>query len=157
MIRYLIALSLLIFFSGCNQSATSVFKKDPLYGQYLQYTKILKIIKEKDEVDSLFNITYLNSANKDIYNINGDQNFLIGLYDNNKSDLNHYLITLDGKSAISIGRYDLNSAESSNIPFKNRWANYHIVKFNQQSNEKLKLKIKQIETNKELEVIFNRE
>lgn len=155
--NYFILIFFILFYSGCNQSATSVFKKDPLYGQYLQYTKIEKIIKHKDEVDSLFNITYLNSANKKLYNDKNNQCFLIGLYDNHESNITNYSITLDDKNPIKISKIDINSEDSKLVPLKNRWANYYIINFNQVLEDLLVLKIKQISTNKELKVNFIKE
>ena len=49
---------------GCSQSATSVFDIDPIYGQNIQYSKVIKFV-EKDNVTAIFNITYLNLLSTD--------------------------------------------------------------------------------------------
>ena len=39
-IKFISFIAVIGFFVGCSQSATSVFKKDPIYAQNIQYTKI---------------------------------------------------------------------------------------------------------------------
>ena len=70
---------------GCSQSATSVFDRDPIYAQNVQYSKVIKFV-DKDTVNAIFNITYLNSVDSSQWD-NDKQNFLIGSYtfDNNET------------------------------------------------------------------------
>ena len=78
--------TLVMVLFGCSKSATSVFEKDPIYGQNMQYSKLITI-SEEDTVKAIFNITYLNSVNAKKWD-NKKQNFLIGKYviDNNTTN-----------------------------------------------------------------------
>jgi len=113
---------------GCSQSATSVFERDPIYGQNVQYSKVIKSIDiEKETVNGIFNITYLNSVNPQKWN-NGKQNFLIGTYtlDNKKDD---FQLTLNSQKQISSKKITKDSPMYKNIAFLNNWAEYEIVSF----------------------------
>ncbi|MEA3383071.1 MAG: hypothetical protein U9Q20_00150 [Campylobacterota bacterium] len=112
---------------GCNQSATSVFKKDPIYAQNLQYTKLIKVLNKDQEIEAIVNITYLNSVNSKKYN-NNSQNFLVGIY---KEDLNttNYMLTMNELLNVNIKAIDKDSVEYKNIAFKNNWAEYYIYTF----------------------------
>jgi hypothetical protein len=124
-------LSTLLF--GCSQSATSVFDKDPIYGQNIQYSKVVKII-DKDIVKAIFNITYLNSVDSWEWN-NDKQNFLIGTFttDNNASQ---YTLTMNNLEQLSSTPLKNEDEISKNIAFKNHWAKYNIVSF-KNSDEKI--------------------
>jgi hypothetical protein len=118
--------TLALSFTACNQSATSVLKKEPIFGQNLQYTKIGKILIDQD-VQALVNITYLNSVDNKAWN-NEKQNFLIGTYiaeDNNTT----YFLTLNGNKEISTSKIPQNDKIFENIALKNTWANYQIKSF----------------------------
>lgn len=112
---------------GCNQSATSVFKKDPIYAQNLQYTKLIKVLNKDQEIEAIVNITYLNSVDSKKYN-NNSQNFLVGIY---KEDLNttNYMLSMNELLNVNIKAIDKDSVEYKNIAFKNNWAEYYIYTF----------------------------
>ena len=118
---------------GCSQSATSVFDKDPLYAQNMQYTKIIKAV-EKNNVDAIFNITYLNSVDSSKWD-NDKQHFLIGSYsvDNNLSE---YVLTMNGLPKISSQTISKEDQIYKDIPFKNHWGDYNIITFDD-SDEKI--------------------
>jgi hypothetical protein len=111
---------------GCTQSATSVFKKDPIYGQNVQYSKVIKSIK-KENVNAIFNITYLNSVDSSKWN-NNKQNFLIGTYISDKNT-SKYTLKMNGLEQISSTLILKDDKMYENIAFKNHWAEYHIVTF----------------------------
>ena len=121
---------------GCSQSATSVFEKDPIYGQNIQYSKVLKVI-DKDEVKAIFNVTYLNSVDRKKWD-NDQQNFLIGSYslDNNSSK---YKLSMNNLHSINIEPLKDEDERSQNIAFKNHWAKYNIVSFPDTKQKVLKL------------------
>ena len=112
---------------GCSQSATSVFDRDPIYAQNVQYSKVIKSV-DKETVNAIFNLTYLNSVDTKKWD-NGKQNFLIGTYtfDNNASDFN---LTMNGFKQISSKEILKTDPMYENIAFRNGWANYDIVTFN---------------------------
>lgn len=116
-----------IAFIGCSQSATSVFDKDPIYAQNVQYSKVIKSI-EKDTVNAIFNITYLNSVDTSKWD-NDKQNFLIGTYtfDNNATS---FKLDMNGFTQISSREVTKTDPLYENIAFRNGWANYNIVTFN---------------------------
>ncbi len=123
--------------AGCSQSATSVFDRDPIYAQNVQYSKVIKSIN-KDTVNAIFNITYLNSVDSSQWN-NDNQNFLIGTYtfDNNASDFN---LTMNNSAQISSKEVSKTDPLYENIAFRNNWANYNIVTFNDDDNKSLTIK-----------------
>jgi len=122
---------------GCSQSATSVFDIDPIYGQNVQYSKVIKSIKDEN-VNAIFNITYLNSVDSSKWD-NGTQNFVIGTYtfDNNASD---FQLTMNNKSKLSSTEVLKTDPLYKNIAFRNNWATYHIVTFENDTNTRLTLK-----------------
>jgi len=131
--------TLSIIFLGCSQSATSVFDKDAIYGQNLQYSKVIKVI-DKENVKAIFNITYLNSANREQWN-NDKQNFLIGTFfvDNNSSQYKLSMNNMKSFSSTPLKKEDL---LSKNIAFVNHWAEYNIVSFKDTKEKVLKLSYK---------------
>jgi len=122
---------LISLITGCSQSATSVFDRDPIYAQNLQYTKVGKIIVE-DDVKALVNITYLNSVESEKYN-NGKQNFIVGTYITDKTD-EKYTLTMNGKSYIKIEDIKKSDKIYENIALRNHWATYSIMTFHDTSN-----------------------
>ena len=124
------------FFYGCSQSATAVFKKEPIYAQNLQYTKIGKLIV-KDEVKALVNITYLNSVDSLKWN-NGNQNFLVGIYIPNKVNEN-YNLQLNDNNCTNSNIVQKSDNLYKNIAFKNHWADYYIFNFNDIEGKTIKL------------------
>lgn len=130
----LVAITLL--FTACNQSATSVLNKVPIFGQNLQYTKVGKIVVNK-EVEALINITYLNSVDSKTWD-NGKQNFLVGTYivvNNPKK----YSITMNKKQKIATNKVPQNDPIFKNIALKNNWADYKIITFDDIDKTKLEL------------------
>jgi hypothetical protein len=134
--RKILILAIGSLFLGCSQSATSVFKKDPIYAQHIQYTKILKVVSQNN-VDAIFNITYLNSVEPSNWD-NDKQNFLIGEYysDENNKD---YRLTMNNEDVLFSKDIDKNSKLYKNIALKNRWATYSIVTFNDIDDKTLTL------------------
>jgi len=131
--------SLTLLFTACNQSATSVLNKEPIFGQNLQYSKVGKIVIDK-EVQALINVTYLNSVDTKIWD-NDKQNFLIGTYiaeDNNTT----YSLTLNGNSEISTSKLPKNEPIFQNIALKNNWASYQITTFDDVEEKQLHLVFK---------------
>jgi hypothetical protein len=122
---------------GCSQSATSVFNKDPIYAQNIQYTKIAKVIQDNNVV-AIFNITYLNSTSSK-WN-NNKQNFLIGLYCFNK-DNNDFDIMMNDQNATEIQTIGPTDPLYKNIAFKNHWATYKVFTFEDSDDLTLVLKI----------------
>ena len=121
----IIILSFLIL--GCSKSATSLFDRDPIYGQNIQYSKIIKVL-DKDIVKAIFNITYLNSVDSKKWDNNNTQNFLIGVYssDNNNSKYQLTMNNLQYLKSLPIKKED---ELSQNIAFENHWATYNLVSF----------------------------
>ena len=126
-ISILIFITILSFIAGCSQSATSVFKKDPIYAQNIQYTKIGKIIV-KDEVTALVNVTYLNSVDSSKWD-NGKQNFIVGLYISDEKSDETYELTINNKKYEDIKDISKEDAIYENIAFRNNWAAYSIMTF----------------------------
>lgn len=126
-------------FTGCNQSATSVLNKEPIFGQNLQYTKVGKIIV-KEDVQALINVTYLNSVDSNIWD-NGQQNFLVGIYISEDTNTT-YKLTMNGNKRIATKKLPKNNKIFDNIALKNHWANYKIITFNNVKETKLNLLFK---------------
>lgn len=122
----ILILMLSIILLGCSQSATSVFNRDSLYAQNIQYSKVIKVIK-KNTVTAIFNITYLNSVDSSKWD-NDKQNFLIGTYtiDDNASQ---YILNMNGLKQLSSKEITKDDQIYKNIAFRNHWAKYKIVTF----------------------------
>jgi len=126
-------------FTACNQSATSVLNKEPIFGQNLQYTKVGKITIN-NEVQALVNITYLNSVDSKAWD-NGKQNFLVGTYIAEDSNTT-YSLTMNGNKEISTNTVPQNDKIFENIALKNNWASYQITTFDDIEEKKLHLVFK---------------
>lgn len=133
------------FFTGCNQSATSVFKKDPIYAQNLQYTKIGKLIVG-DNVKALINITYLNSVDSSKWN-NGKQNFLVGEYYTDGKD-DGYTLKMNEQTLIDINEVFKSDEIYKNIAFRNNWATYSVVSYDDTDSTTLTLIYSDFQNNK---------
>lgn len=144
-IRTLTLVSILFVFMGCSKSAVQYFEKEPQFAKNAQYTKVIKIVEE-DVVKAIANITYLNSSDAKNWN-NKKQNFIIGTYiiDQDKTcctlDLvieQQKTIQLDEKT-IEYEQKVLQPIEQrvmakedplyKNLPFKNSWAEYKVVSY----------------------------
>ena len=134
--KYIMILSFIGLFAGCSQSATSVFKKDAIYAQNLQYTKVGKVIYE-DEVEVLINITYLNSVNSLKWD-NKYQNFIVGIYIPEGKE-EEYILKMNQQSFIDKKEIDKSSNLYENIAYKNNWAKYYIVTFKNTKDKKIVL------------------
>ena len=152
-------LKLLIFwafiaFQGCSQSATSVFNQDPIYAQNIQYTKIAKIL-ENEEVKAIFNLTYLNSVDSSKWD-NGKQNFIMGAYysDDNRSN---YKIMMNDQNISKTTIIDKESKLYKNIAFKNNWATYKIIIFDDTEEKTLNLKFISLDNNISTSISFLKE
>jgi len=129
----ILILTLGLLFLGCSKSATSIFNKDPIYGQNIQYSKIIKVL-DKDIVKAILNITYLNSVDSKKWDKNNKQNFLIGVYslDDNNSK---YQLTMNNMKYLKSMPIKKEDQLSKNIAFENHWATYNLVSFpNTKSN-----------------------
>jgi uncharacterized lipoprotein YehR (DUF1307 family) len=131
--------TLTLSFTACNQSATSVLNKEPIFGQNLQYTKVAKIVIDK-EVQALVNITYLNSVDSKAWD-NDKQNFLVGTYIAEETKAT-YTLTMNGNKEISTSKVPQNDKIFENIALKNNWASYQITTFDDTKETKLELVFK---------------
>jgi hypothetical protein len=120
-----------LFFLGCSEkSATKYSDKNPQYAQLAKYTKIAKIIVD-NEVKAIANITYLNGAEENSWN-DGYEHFLVGLYGLDKVNMKESLqIVLEEELLPLVEEKKLTQKDAitQNIPFKNNWASYKIVKY----------------------------
>jgi hypothetical protein len=130
---------IILSFTACNQSATSVLNKEPIFGQNLQYTKVGKITINT-EVQALVNITYLNSVDSKAWD-NGKQNFLVGTYIAEDSNTT-YSLTMNGNKEISTNTVPQNDKIFENIALKNNWASYQITTFDDVEDKKIDLVFK---------------
>lgn len=119
-------LSFIGLFVGCSKSATSVFKKDAIYAQNLQYTKVGKVIY-KNEVEALVNITYLNSVDSLKWD-NKYQNFIVGIYIPEGKE-EEYVLTMNQQPFLEKQEIDQYSGLYENIAYKNNWAKYYFITF----------------------------
>lgn len=129
----ILILALSTLFLGCSQSATSVLDKDPIYAQNMQYSKVIKVV-DKDVVNAIFNITYLNSVDSKKWDDN-KQHFLIGIYtvDNSASQ---YKLTMNDQEQISSKIITKEDEIYKNIAFRNHWGKYNIISF-EDSDERI--------------------
>ncbi len=126
------ALFVSTLFVGCSsKSATKYSDKNPIYAQLAKYTKIVKI-SENDKVLSFANITYLNGS-KNAVKDDGYHYILVGSYDlvNDLQDQHfiHLIVNDEVHKPIKKEPITLEHPVYENIPMKNSWASYHILKF----------------------------
>ena len=146
-----ITLLITITFSGCTQSAFSVFEtdfslthyKDSIisvfnqprrYENTLQYTKKADIVSN-NETKALINVTYLNPTSKQ-WDTKDTHNFVIGIFitTDNKDKLNSsiynkdYVLTINQSNNFTIKQLNKNSVLIKTIPMKNMWAKYYLIK-----------------------------
>jgi hypothetical protein len=131
----------------------NVFKKgDTLYEKGLQYTKV-GFLKYNENIKAILNVTYLNSIDTKQWDNKDNHNFLIGIYiiDDNEDDSKKYLnnsqykLTLNGENYISSEEFSDDYLISKDMPLKNPWAKYYLVKF--RKDNKKSLNIEYINTN----------
>ena len=118
-------------FSGC-QSAMSVFDKSGTqYERGLQHTRV-KVLISDNSTKAIINISYLNSIDSAKWD-NGYQNFLVGIYisDKNQNFINggEYTLTMNGIKYLTYTVLNKKQKIFNNIPLKNHWAKYYILKF----------------------------
>jgi hypothetical protein len=121
-----------------------MFNVDKDFEKGIEFTQIKDISYQK-HTKAIFNTTYLNSTNDDIWD-NEFYNFLLGIYivDNNEYIHNKdYTITLNGNSITKFEALTETNALFNNIPAKNPYAKYYIVSFDKKeiSTSSLKLSI----------------
>lgn len=144
-IKLIVISSFFIIFTGCSQSAFKYFDKSEEFVQNAQYTQVLKIV-ENDIVKAMANITYLNSADSEKWD-NGKQNFIIGQYIIEKENANYSLdLIVEKRKKIQLDKdnieyeiikyqpsstkvIDKKDSLYSQIPFRNSWAEYKLVTF----------------------------
>ncbi|MBL6970438.1 MAG: hypothetical protein ISR68_03480 [Campylobacterales bacterium] len=143
---------LTVLFNGCaTQSAFNVFKTDTysnafnkvfdsrkIYQDTLQYTKKDDILNNKQEVEAILNVTYLNPTsnawdNADVHS------FIVGLFivnDNESSSNNfinnpNYELSINNVVPSDIKLVDSNMNIRGSIPLENKWAKYYLIKIKQ--------------------------
>ena len=144
-IKLAVISSFLVVLTGCSQSAFKYFDKEEEFVQNAKYTQLLKIV-EGDTVKAMLNITYLNGANNEKWN-DGKQNFIIGEYFIEKENSTYTVdLEVQQKKKIQLDQNNLEyktvilkpisekviSKEDSlysQIPFRNSWAKYKLVSF----------------------------
>jgi len=153
-IKNLIFILLIVIFTGCSlKPIKNVAKKDPIYAQNLQYTKVAKLI-DKDIVTTIINVTYLNSVDKKVWS-KGLQNFIVGIYFTENKDVK-YEMFLNGKKPIKIEPILKDNILYKNIAFKNKWAKYYLVRFNDIKKDKLNFTYKE-QNKKDTIIVFDKE
>lgn len=144
--KILISTSLVsaFLFSGCSGNHALVnFKKDQFNANALQYTKKSDITVQNNP-KVLFFATYLNSVEKKYDN--DTENFLVGIYFVNGEGKdfknNGYRLVLNDNEMLE--EYTEIPADDEfvkNLPLKNPWAKYYMIKFDKVEDYKLKLKL----------------
>ena len=116
------------------------------YERGLQYTQVKPLVYE-NATKAIVNVSYLNSIYLSKWN-DKYQNFLIGIYisqdnkDKTKQNLNNpqYVLTMNGKKYLTAMPLEKTNQLAKNIPLRNHWAKYYIVRFqNDKSAKNLKL------------------
>ncbi len=136
MIRYLICLILIIFFTGCSsKKALDGIDKNSFFSNALPHTFKCDISNE-NEVDVMFTATYLNSINKEYRD--GRENFIVGVYiaqrEQDKKEFfylnKNFNILLNDTEYLSLEPINKNSEVLKNLPLYDPWAEYFNVNFN---------------------------
>lgn len=156
-IRYIFFSALLVVFSGCSNSAFNYFDKEEPFVNNAKHTQVLKVV-ENDIVKAIVNITYLNAADEKKWT-NKKQNFIIGKYIVEESDSDYsFDLQVEKKKKIQLDEnkieYETVSLQPSSektikksdsiytqIPFKNSWAEYTLVTYEDFGEEIVSFKL----------------
>jgi hypothetical protein len=166
----------LFIFSGCGQSAFNVFEGktysnafnsvfDPtkIYEDSLQYTKKADIISEKNEIDAILNVTYLNPTSSQWDNPTS-QSFIVGVFivnDPNKQYLNHpdYILNINGSNNFIATPLDesLDIIDQKTVPLANKWAKYYFIQIDSEDfnvKENIEISLTNSKINRSTKVSF---
>ena len=141
-LRTIMILSATLFFVGCSPKS-GFFSQDVRYESALTHTQKGEIYNSLEMKASLV-ATYLNSTLVHC-DRNSSEVFLVAVYidedtsDESKQGLMNqsYRLTLNGKKPSDIRALDYHDDMIQIAPFRNRWSDYYIVKFEKQQSQKL--------------------
>ena len=115
---------------------------DKKYEKGLEYTQI-KDLSYKKHTKAIFNTTYLNSTNANIWE-NKFYNFLLGIYivDNDEFINNkEYRISLNNSNISKYTEVMKTEELYKNIPARNPYAKYYIISFDKNNTKAASLKL----------------
>lgn len=133
--RYLLSFIFILLFTGCSQSASTVFNKDPKFTQNLQYTRVAKLVKD-DTVKAIIYVTYLNSADQKKYD-DKKQNFLISVYNTDERVNVHGVFSINGMLPMVKQKIDKGDDLYKALTMKNKWSEYYFYSFGDTKSKKI--------------------
>jgi len=133
-----------LFLSGCTPKS-GFFSKDLRYQSALAHSQKGEIYNSLEMKASIV-ATYLNSTTVECEREDAEV-FLIAIYidedtsDKSKQSLMNksFLLTLGGKKPSSIRSLAYNDDMIKIAPFRNRWSDYYLVKFDKQAAQELEM------------------
>lgn len=134
-----------LFMSGCSQKS-GFFSRDQRYKSALAHSQKGEIYNSLEMKASIV-ATYLNETLVSCDRDNAEV-FLVAIYidedtsDESKQSLMNqsYLLTLNGNAPMDIRALDYHDDLIQVAPFRNRWSDYYIVKFEKLKAQKLEMK-----------------
>lgn len=143
-LRTIMILIATLFLSGCTLKS-GFFAEDLRYQSALSHTKKGEIYNSFEMKASIV-ATYLNSTTVECDRDNAEV-FLIAIYidedtsDESKQSLMNksFLLTLGGKKPSSIRSLAYSDDMIQIAPFRNRWSDYYLVKFDKQEAQELEM------------------
>lgn len=150
----LIAISALLFFSGCSQKgAFDLFKMDETHERAVEQLRTGAIVLSL-ETKAIFSSLYLNKTDPLTYN--KGENFIVSVYfekDNRtikerELESNGYELTLNGKKATLIEPLDDKDPRRSLMPIQNNWNRYYFIRFDSVEATSLALQLENNQTGK---------
>lgn len=139
-----IILSVLV--GGCaSKNSLGFFKKDSYYEAAMTQFQTGKIV-QGIATRAIINTVYLNGV--DIEKYNDKEYFFVATYIDNdffdikKKGLNNrtFLLTMNGKTAVTVKRLDDNNALRKSMPLAARWNDYYLVSFPKSDTHELALR-----------------
>ena len=133
-----------LLFTGCT-SKSGFFSKDLRYQSALAHSQKGEIYNSLEMKASIV-ATYLNSTTVECDRKDAEV-FLVAIYidedtsDESKQGLMNesFLLTLGGKKPSSIRSLAYHDDMIKIAPFRNRWSDYYLVKFDKQETQKLEM------------------
>ena len=132
-----------LLLSGCAPKS-GFFSEDKLYQSALTHSEKGEIYNSLELKASIV-ATYLKKTKKVVCSREENEVFLVAIYiDKDSSDESkqgimnkNFILTLNGKKSVDIRALDYHDDLIHIAPFRNRWSDYYVVKFDKVKAERL--------------------
>ncbi len=120
----------MLMLAGCSDkdNAFEYFTKlDSTHERAVMNLRTVMLRDEHNRTHSVISVIYLDPVEPKLYR--GQNYFLVGLYDRDKTPLSSYRVTLNGRAPAGIAELDANCSLRTLMPLNNPWTDYYEVVF----------------------------